>query len=293
VDGCATFWKKSKFSMPENYCLEFNDMARQEASTLGLDEGDARRFMNRLNRDNIAQIIVLESLSRSNNNRNVARSALCIVNTHIYSNQQRADVKLWQSLNLIREVQQFVSTRELALMICGDFNSEPASAVYDFIMHGHLTSDAHPEIFADPSNQSVRILPSPHDIVHDMEMASAMNTALGFEPNFTNYTQKFKGTLDYIFYTPSKLRILAVTAPPDENDVRAVAGDGLPCPCYASDHILLCCDVAMINSGSGSIFSSDGNNNNNNNMMQQQQQQQQQQHQQQQSNQSGQKKGRK
>ncbi len=240
--------------MIENYCLEFNDMARQEASNLGLDEGEARRYMNRLNRDNIAQIIVLESLSRSSNNRNTGRSSLCVVNTHIYSNNQRIDVKLWQSYNLIREIQQFVSTRDLALVICGDFNSEPQSAVYDFITNGGVSPDAHPEVFMD---DTVRILPDPHDIIHDMELASAMNTALGGEPIFTNYTAKFKGTLDYIFYTPSRLRILAVTSPPDESDIRNVAGDGLPCPCYPSDHVLLSCDVAMITSGNGSIFASD------------------------------------
>jgi CCR4-NOT transcription complex subunit 6 len=250
VDGCATFWKKNKFLMTENYCLEFNDLARQEVANLGLDEGEARRFMNRLTRDNIAQIIVLESLSRSNN-RNTGRSSLCVVNTHIYSNNQRIDVKLWQSINLIREIQQFVSTRDLALMICGDFNSEPQSAVYDFIMNGNLSGESHPELFAD---DSIRILPDPHDILHDMDLGSAMNAALGYEPAFTNYTAKFKGTLDYIFFSPGRLRILAVTAPPDEHDVQAVAGEGLPCPCYPSDHILLCCDVAMITSGTGSIF---------------------------------------
>lgn len=256
VDGCATFWKKNKFLMTENYGLEFNDMARQEASTLGLDESDARRFMNRLNRDNIAQIIVLESLSRTTGNRG-GRSTLCVVNTHIYSNQQRPDVKLWQTMNLVREVQQFVSSRDLALMICGDFNSEPKSAVYEYVTNGSLTTDTYPELQVEDS--SIRILPNFHNIIHNMELASAMSTAFGMEPSYTNYTSKFKGTLDYIFYTPTRLRIMAVTAIPDENDLKHLVGEGLPSSCYPSDHILMCCDVAMIVSGSGSIFSADMN----------------------------------
>jgi CCR4-NOT transcription complex subunit 6 len=242
--------------MTENYGLEFNDMARQEASTLGLDESDARRFMNRLNRDNIAQIIVLESLSRTTGNRG-GRSTLCVVNTHIYSNQQRPDVKLWQTMNLVREVQQFVSSRDLALMICGDFNSEPKSAVYEYVTNGSLTTDTYPELQVEDS--SIRILPNFHNIIHNMELASAMSTAFGMEPSYTNYTSKFKGTLDYIFYTPTRLRIMAVTAIPDENDLKHLVGEGLPSSCYPSDHILMCCDVAMIVSGSGSIFSADMN----------------------------------
>ena len=104
VDGCATFWKRNKFIMTENYSIEFNEIARQEAAKRGLDEGEARKFMNRLSRDNIAQIIVLESLARPSGQtgRANARTSLCVVNTHLYSNHQRSDVKLWQTMNLMR-----------------------------------------------------------------------------------------------------------------------------------------------------------------------------------------------
>lgn len=247
--------------MTENYGLEFNDMARQASSNF--EESEARKYMNRLNRDNIAQIVVLESLTRSNNNRNNGgnnnnnnngnnggRNALCIVNTHLYSNHQRPDVKLWQSIQLIREIQQFVASREMALLICGDFNSEPHSAVYEYIAQGAITHD-HPEFSME---EKVRILPNVHEIVHNLDLASAMQTALSMEPEYTNYTAKFKGTLDYIFYTPGRLRILAVTGIPEANEIQSYAGEGLPCACYPSDHVLLCCDVAMILSGNGSIF---------------------------------------
>lgn len=29
VDGCAVFWRRSRFLMAENYAIEFNDIARQ------------------------------------------------------------------------------------------------------------------------------------------------------------------------------------------------------------------------------------------------------------------------
>ena len=239
--------------MTENYCLEFNDMARQEASTMGFDESDARRFMNRLNRDNIAQIVVLESLTRTPRG---GRNLLCVVNTHLYSNHQRPDVKLWQTMNLIREIQSFVSTRDLALLICGDFNSEPHSAVYEYITRGGLLND-YPELQLPTEKGSVRVLPDVHNIVHDMTLASAMETTFNGEPSYTNYTGKFKGTLDYVFYSPNRLRIMAATTIPDEVDLKQVAGEGLPCACYPSDHILLCCDVAMIVSGNGSIINAE------------------------------------
>lgn len=238
--------------MTEQYGLEFNNLALQEASNLGFDESDARRYMNRLNRDNIAQIVVLESLSRPANSR--GRPLLCVVNTHIYSNNQQADVKLWQTMNLIREVQQFVTARDLALMICGDFNSEPNSAVYEFVMNRQIITE-HAEL--STGDRRMQILPDLNSIVHGLELGSAMNTVFGCEPQFTNYTAAFKGCLDYIFYTPGRLKILAVSNLPGENDLKPVAGEGLPCACYPSDHVWLSCDVAMVLSGSGSILNGD------------------------------------
>lgn len=38
VDGCATFWKRNKFTMTENYSIEFNECARRSAQDLNLDD---------------------------------------------------------------------------------------------------------------------------------------------------------------------------------------------------------------------------------------------------------------
>jgi CCR4-NOT transcription complex subunit 6 len=276
--------------MTENNGLEFNNIALQEAANLGYDENDARKYMNRLNRDNIAQVVVLESLQRpasnnnsaNNNNNNVnnlvnnnrGHRSLCVVNTHIYSNNQYADVKLWQTMYLLRAIQQFVTPRELAVVICGDFNSEPLSAVYELMMHRAITSE-HAELLYDEQRHRIfQILPDLQSIGHNLELSSAMYTALGMEPRFTNFTASFKGTLDYIFYTPSRLKILAVSNLPDEHDVASQCSNnntdypaqqpmGLPCASFPSDHLYLSCDVAMVVSGNGSILQPSGHSNNN------------------------------
>jgi hypothetical protein len=50
--------------MIENYTIEFNECARVTAEELSLDEMEGRRYLNRLIKDNIAQITTLEALSR-------------------------------------------------------------------------------------------------------------------------------------------------------------------------------------------------------------------------------------
>lgn len=241
VDGCATFWKKNKFMMTENYTIEFNECARRAASEMGLDDSEYRRYMNRLSRDNIAQIVVLDTLSRSRQS-----SLMCIANTHLYSNHQCPDVKLWQTMTLMRELDQFVHSRDVSLILCGDFNSEPESAVYEFLGDG-VIERSHPEL--DIAQERVQILPELHNIVHNIELASAMETALGGEPYFTNYTATFKGCLDYIWYTPSRLRVLAVYNIPDERSFEIQGLEGLPAVNYPSDHLLLCCDFMVIGGG--------------------------------------------
>lgn len=43
VDGCAIFWRKSKFSLTENYSLEFNEIVKRNADQLGLEDSDKHR----------------------------------------------------------------------------------------------------------------------------------------------------------------------------------------------------------------------------------------------------------
>ena len=90
--------------MTESYSIEFNEIARQEAMALGLEDLDARKFMTRLSRDNVAQMVVLESLASRQNPSQRGRVATCVVNTHLYSNVMRTDVKLWQTKQLMAEV---------------------------------------------------------------------------------------------------------------------------------------------------------------------------------------------
>ena len=72
----------------------------------------------------------------------------------------------------------------------------------------------HPELNV---TDDLYILPAIQDIVHGLELESVMVTATGSEPLYTNFTANFKGTLDYIWYTPGRLRVLAVTNRSEEH----------------------------------------------------------------------------
>jgi hypothetical protein len=97
-----------------------------------------------LSKDNVAQIIVLEALARTpqqQQQRSRTSNRICVVNTHLYSNHTRPAIKLWQTVTLLKEIEQFILSQDMALMICGDFNSEPDSAVYQYLSRASLDDD--------------------------------------------------------------------------------------------------------------------------------------------------------
>jgi mRNA deadenylase 3'-5' endonuclease subunit Ccr4 len=153
-----------------------------------------------------------------------------------------------QALTLLKQLEQFILSRDVALVLCGDFNSEPSSAVYEYLFEGGLTQQ-HPELIV--SDNSVNVLPDLHSINHNVDLDSVMFSALGVEPEFTNFTAKFKGTLDYIWYSPSRLRVMGVAQIPTLSDFEAGVGVGLPCVNYPSDHIMICADLAFNITGAG------------------------------------------
>ena len=150
------------------------------------------------------------------------------------------EVKLWQMMALMKEVEMFVLERDVALIMCGDFNSDPASSVYEFLAEGCI-NNSRSEL---EGAENAVYLPDIGNIVHNIDMASVMSTVQKTEPAFTNYTTNCKGTLDYIWYTPSRVKVMACTAIPEEKDLLEF-GESLPNAMYPSDHLMICCDVAL------------------------------------------------
>ncbi|GAX16175.1 CCR4-NOT transcription complex subunit 6 [Fistulifera solaris] len=251
VDGCALFWRRSKFHLVESYSIEFNEVAQRQATqVLGLnprsEEGAA--FINRLSKDNIAQLVVLEFIQNTSRpSREI--NQICIANTHLYSNKDFPDVKLWQIWQLLQELESFIMSRgsNLPLVICGDFNSTPDTAVYDLLSRQSV-HPGHPDLNMANSEDIPNVLPDAMNINHSFQLGSAYQTILGDEPWVTNYTVNFKGTLDYIWYSAQNLRPLSAAPVPDEERL-TLHGEALPSTEFSSDHIMLISDMQIIGGG--------------------------------------------
>ena len=254
VDGCALFWRRTKFHLIESYSIEFNELAQRQVQTeMGLNPRSevGATILNKLSKDNVAQLVVLELAQQSlaaRTNRGEP-SQVCIANTHLYSNKDCPDVKLWQTLHLLQELETFVMARgaSLPLMICGDFNSTPDSAVYDLLSR-QAVHPGHPDVNIANDENGPNVLPDVMSITHQHMLGSVYSSVLGEEPKFTNYTMNFQGVLDYMWYSTQSLRPLSA-APIPEESVLLRHGDALPSTQYSSDHIMQISDMQITGGG--------------------------------------------
>lgn len=74
---------------------------------------------------------------------------------------------------------------------------------------------------------------------HKLKLQSAYAFHDGKEPDFTNYTEGFKGCLDYIFFS-SELKVYRILKMISEE--KAKKYKALPSKDYPSDHVALYCE---------------------------------------------------
>mmetsp|Transcript_1127 Transcript_1127/g.4184 ORF Transcript_1127/g.4184 Transcript_1127/m.4184 type:complete len:548 (-) Transcript_1127:374-2017(-) len=266
IDGCATFFKKERFTLIKKYEVEFNKAALSlsESLSAATQKKDA---LSRLMKDNVALIVVLEALEGVGQQAPPGgkRQLLCVANTHIHANPELKDVKLWQVHTLLKGLEKIAASAEIPMVVCGDFNSTPGSAAHSLLQSGRVDA-AHPELATDP----LGILRPPSKLCHQLPLVSAytalataeleerdaaaavhaqrerLDPATG-EPAFTNCTADFLDTLDYIFYTADSLQPVGLLELPSEHELREKTADaGIPNASFPSDHVALLAQFRLL-----------------------------------------------
>ncbi|KAJ3673918.1 hypothetical protein LUZ60_005910 [Juncus effusus] len=253
IDGCATFFRRDRFNHVKKYEVEFNKAA-QSLTDAVITASQKKNALNRLIKDNIALIAVLEA--KFGNNVTAAdnsgkRQLLCVANTHVNVQQDLKDVKLWQVHTLLKGLEKIAVSADIPMLVCGDFNSTPGSAPHTLLALGKL-DQMHPDLNIDP----LGILRPANKLNHQLCLVSAYSSFARAgggnyeleqqrrrtdpatnEPLFTNCTRDFIGTHDYIFYTADSLTVQSLLELVDEENLRK--DTALPSPEWSSDHIAL------------------------------------------------------
>lgn len=153
IDGCAIFWRASRFKLLYEEGIEFNK--------LGL-------------RDNVAQICVLELLSQNFTENTAAlptssahSKKVVICNIHVLFNPKRGEIKLGQVRTLLEKAQAVSKTwNDAPVVLCGDFNCTPKSPLYNFISEQKLDlSGVDRDKVSGQASAEIREPPPPHSRV--------------------------------------------------------------------------------------------------------------------------------
>uniref|UniRef100_L7LYU6 poly(A)-specific ribonuclease n=1 Tax=Rhipicephalus pulchellus TaxID=72859 RepID=L7LYU6_RHIPC len=269
VDGCAIFFRTSKFALIKEHLVEFNQLAMANAD--GSDD-----MLNRvMTKDNIGLAALLQFREGIFENANPEHKSLLqqqppllVCTAHIHWDPEYCDVKLIQTMMLMRELRTIVDdavqllragslgglhrravldTSSIPLLLCGDMNSLPDSGVIEFLKTGHVSAD-HPDFKELGYKDCLRKMCLESDSLiggsytHPFEMKEAYGD--GIMP-YTNFTFDFKGVIDYIFFTRQHMSVLGVLGPLDPHWLQENKVVGCPHPHVPSDHLPLLAQLEM------------------------------------------------
>lgn len=267
VDGCATFFKGSKYILLEKNMIHFGQTAVRRPDAKGQDD-----IYNRLwQKDNIAVVIYLEN--------RLSGERMIVVNAHMYWDPAYKDVKLVQAAIMMEEVtrlaEKFVKIpactdktafrfsepedgndgqgpstpvepgpsieyshpSQIPTLVCGDFNSCPGSAVYNLLAHGRMAEE-HPDLEKRLYGNLTR-----QGMTHPFTLKSSYSSV--GELSFTNYTPTFTDVIDYIWYSSNLLQVTGLLGEVDKEYLQKVPG--FPNYHFPSDHLALVAEFSVKN----------------------------------------------
>ncbi|CAF3245011.1 unnamed protein product [Rotaria socialis] len=264
VDGCAIFYRQSKFRLIKEYLVEFNQLAMLAANGTSCHD-----MMNRvMTKDNIGLVAFLETkeeiYSHTFSNGVLPsdhRQMLFVCTAHIHWDPEYCDVKVVQTFMLLSELKSImddaiqkhrpnlntsVDCATVPLVLCGDFNSLPDSGVIELMRTGKISmnhADFKDLCYDSYLKKYCRLdedLTPSNDIIHHFKLQSAYETtATSPIMPYTNYTYDFKGIIDYVFYSTQLMRVLGVLGPLDPEWLQTNKIVGCPHPNVPSDHFSL------------------------------------------------------
>lgn len=274
VDGCATFYKSSKYILLDKQLVDFTSLAINRPDM----KNQMDIFKRVMPRDNIAIITFFEN--------RLSGERLIVANTHIFSNPRYADVKAIQTAILMefltRQAAKYAdwpactskkpyansadnspssassfsldgvpaASRtypdgpSIPLFIVGDFNSQPGSAVQHLLSMGYM-APGHMDLWPYSYGKFTRAPGMAHPFWLRSAYAALDKTADAVR--FTNYTTRFEGVLDYIWYSEDAFVVVRLLGGVDEEYLRRTPG--FPNWHFPSDHICLLAEFMVLKTG--------------------------------------------
>ncbi|XP_076466308.1 uncharacterized protein LOC143297741 isoform X2 [Babylonia areolata] len=231
-EGEATLYKTSVFELESSRGVSLTEVARKEVETCGLSAEVAAAINKYLDRADVVFITRLRCRATG--------KVVTVGNIHVvWDCMKSTDVQCIQAACAVKEVVGMCGS-EGAHMVCGDFNAEWSSPVYQLMLDGYLSDSS---IHTLQAVQRLELDDGAKSLVNHLwtafqhtssNMKSAYSTVTKSEPEVTSYSSSMK-SLDYVFYSASSLVPVGVLKTIDAPVISAT--EGLPTKDFPSDHL--------------------------------------------------------
>ncbi|CAI5739517.1 unnamed protein product [Peronospora destructor] len=248
-EGCATFFRASRFDVAEEVAVNLATAVKSSMNSASQHLMQAfpevAKGINRV--PSIAQILVLRS--------KVDPARIIILsNTHLFYRGDAHLIRLLQGAAVVECISKRNAApgfENAAVVMCGDWNAHPRTALIAFLLDGQIDS-SHSQWQQAPSFQWNVSRVDENDVKervdhaaqvhsdrfeHDLQLVSACGI-----PAFTNYVMTFVDTLDYILVGSKVLQVRDVFSLFTEEE--ATHELALPSSSFPSDHVSLVCDLS-------------------------------------------------
>ena len=266
VDGCATFYKSSKYILLDKQLIDFANIAINRS-----DMKNQHDIFNRvMPRDDHAVVTFFEN--------RMTGTRMIVLNTHIFWDPQFPDVKLIQTAILMEQLSKYAekyarwpackdkktyslsedntdspaepasepapsmensSSTQIPMVLCTDLNSTPDSSVYELLSTGRVAPN-HAELGGFQYGNFTR-----DGAEHPFSIRSAYSNLDGTPDalTFTNYTPSFRDVIDHIWYSTNALEVQSLLGPVDPEYMKRVPG--FPNYHFPSDHLSLLAEFSV------------------------------------------------
>ncbi|CAL1533474.1 unnamed protein product [Lymnaea stagnalis] len=231
-EGCANFVREDKFHVVNEMDISLSEYLStdQSCADIWMEVCKVQPLKEKIEqRSSVLQVTVVESSE-------ISGKYVCLANTHLYFHPTACNIRLIHTAVALRYLQSIreaylIEGKEISLVFCGDFNSAPHLGVFQLMTAQMIPTD-HADWISAGKEEAFTSL----ELYQPINMESACG-----RPAYTNFTQGFQETLDYIFIDSDKLEVTSVVPMPSEEEVRAHVA--LPSIVFPSDHIAQICDL--------------------------------------------------
>ena len=223
--GISIFFKRDKFNL-----LSFKSFDNYKYTKRFLKKNRLENFSEKIKKRFVGLITFFEDKK--------TKFVFCFNNIYLESNPLYEDIKNLQVYILLKHLYSITNKGNIPIILCGDFNSQPTSSTYQSISTGISLNKFNLENFKYPKP----FIKTPY-IYTKIPFKSVYKEVFGKEPKYTNYTETFKNTLDYIFVN-NKIKILSALQEINKKYYSKIIS--LPNNDIPSDHIIQISDIEIL-----------------------------------------------